>query len=47
MQEFRKIVLSQNAVKMNVLFDLLFDLKKLRENVRPEWSKCLDEQYVD
>jgi hypothetical protein len=47
MQEFKKIVLSQNPVKMNVLFDLLFDIKKLREYVRPEWSKCLDEQYVD
>lgn len=47
MQEFRKIVLSQNAVKMNVLFDLLFDLKKLREEVLPEWSKCLDQEYIE
>jgi hypothetical protein len=46
-QEFKKIVLSQNLVKMNVLLDLLFDIKKLREQVQPEWSKYLYEQYVD
>lgn len=45
--EFRRLVLSQSPVKMNVLFDLLLDLKKVREFVRPEWSKCLDEAYVD
>lgn len=45
--EFRRLVLSQPPVKMNVLFDLLLDVKKVREHVRGEWSKCLDEGYID
>lgn len=32
---------------MNVLFDLLFDVEKLRKEVRGEWGKCLDLGFVD
>lgn len=45
--ELKKFIHSQSAVKMNVLFDLLFDVEKLRKEVRGEWGKCLDLGFVD
>lgn len=36
--EFKKIVLSQDMVKMHVLFGFIFDFKTLEEKVLDAWS---------
>lgn len=39
--EFRKMVLSQDFVKMNVLLNFLFDFDMLKNQVFPAWSEHL------
>jgi len=46
-EEFRKFVYSQNPVKMNVMFQLLFNVELLNEHVRDEWCKIYDATYID
>jgi hypothetical protein len=45
--EFKKIVLSQEASKMNVLFTFLFSLEELRERVFEQWSESLELDYLE
>jgi len=41
-EDFRKLVLSQDAVKMNVFFQFLFNSDNLRQYVREEWMALYD-----
>jgi hypothetical protein len=45
--EFKKMVLSQEASKMNVLFTFLFSLEELRERVFEQWSESLELDYLE
>lgn len=44
--EFKKIVLCQDQVKMNVLFSFLFDFEALRNTVFPAWQEHLELDYL-
>jgi hypothetical protein len=46
-EDYRKIVLSQDAVKMNVLFQFLYNTDNLRQYVREEWMTLYDFTYID
>ena len=46
-QEFKKMVLSQDPVKMNVLFKFLFDFDQLRTNVFAQWQESLELDYLE
>jgi len=46
-EEFKKIVLSQNPVKMHVLFQFLCNVELLHQHVRDEWCKLYDATYID
>jgi len=46
-EEFKKMVQSQNPVKMNTLFQLLFNIELLNQHVRDEWCKLYDAKYID
>jgi len=45
--EFKKIVESQDAVKMTVLLEFLFDIEKLTKYVKAEWELIYDIFYID
>jgi hypothetical protein len=45
--EFKKMVLSQDATKMNVLFTFLFGLEDLRERVFEQWCESLELDYLE
>jgi len=47
LEEFKKLVLSQNPVKMHVLFQFLFNVDMLNQYVREEWCKLYDATYID
>lgn len=40
--EFKKIILAQDQVKLNVLFTFLFDFELLRNSVFDEWQQHLE-----
>jgi hypothetical protein len=46
-EDYRKLCLSQDAVKMNVFFQFLFNIENLREHVREEWMTLYDFTYID
>ena len=47
MEDYRKLVLSQDAIKMHPLLQFLFDADKLRNVVRGPWMDIYDYQYID
>ena len=47
MEDYRKLVLSQDAVKMNVFLQFAFNCDSLREHVREEWMTLYDYSYID
>ena len=47
LDDYRRLVLSQDAVKMNVLLQFLFNAEGLREHVREEWMQHYDYSYID
>lgn len=47
LEDYRRLVLSQDAVKMNVLLQFLFNADGLREHVREEWMAHYDYSYID
>lgn len=47
MEDYRKLVLSQDAVKMNVFLQFAFNCDLLREHVREEWMSLYDYSYID
>ena len=47
LDDYRRLVLSQDAVKMNVFLQFLFNGEGLREHVRDEWMSIYDFTYID
>jgi ferritin-like protein len=45
--DYRRLVFSQDAVKMNVFLQFLFNAEGLREHVRSEWMTLYDYTYID
>ena len=45
--EFKKIVVCQDQVKMNVLFSFIFDLEQLSASVFPLWQEHLELDYLE
>ncbi|KAL4453394.1 hypothetical protein ABPG74_017601 [Tetrahymena malaccensis] len=45
--EFKKMVFSQDAVKMNVFLQFLFDIEKVNKYVRDGWIEIYDPGYID
>lgn len=45
--DYRRLVLSQDAVKMNVFLQFLFNADALRDHVREEWMSIYDYAYID
>lgn len=45
--DYKKIVYSQDAVKMHVYLQFIFNADSLREHVREEWIKLYDFMYID
>lgn len=45
--EFKKMVLSQDLVKMNVLLNFIFDFELLKEKVFEGWSEYLEVSYIE
>ena len=46
-EDYRKLVMSQEPNKMHVLLWFVFDSEKLRENMRIHWMEIYDFQYID
>ena len=46
-EDYRKLCLSQDAVKMHVFLQFLFNADNLREFVREEWMTLYDFAYID
>lgn len=47
LEDYRRLVLSQDAVKMNTFLQFLFNADALREHVRAEWMNIYDYTYID
>jgi hypothetical protein len=47
LEDYKRLVLSQDAVKMNVFLQFLFNAEGLREHVREEWMGIYDYAYID
>ena len=46
-QEFKKIITTQDPVKMNVFLTFLFDLPNLTTVVKPAWDEIYDPDYIN
>ena len=46
-EDYRKLVLSQEAHKMHVLLQFIFDADTLRDTVREPWMELYDFSYID
>ena len=46
-EDYKKLVMSQEPSKMHVLLQFIFDAEKLRELVREPWMDIYDYQYLD
>jgi hypothetical protein len=46
-EDFKKLVMSQDSVKMHTFLQFVFDPDGLRENVREAWMELYDYQYID
>ncbi len=44
--EFKKIILCQDMVKMNVLLGFIFNFETLQEKVLDAWSEHLERPYL-
>ncbi|CAI2385508.1 unnamed protein product [Moneuplotes crassus] len=45
--DYKKIVYSQDAVKMHVFLQFIFNAEALREHVRDDWIQLYDYTYID
>jgi hypothetical protein len=45
--EFKKIILSQDPVKMNVVFSFIFNLEQLQQKVFEQWQEALELDYLE
>lgn len=46
-EDFRKLVMSQDALKMHTFLSFVFNADGLRENVREAWMELYDYSYID
>ena len=46
-EDYKKLVCSQDAVKMNVFLQFVFNTDNLRQFVREEWMTLYDYAYID
>lgn len=46
-EDYKKLIYSQDAVKMHVFLQFIFDADKLRDFVREEWMTLYDFSYID
>jgi len=46
-EDYKRIILSQDSVKMNVLLQFMFDSDQLTKHVREEWMEHYDYLYID
>jgi hypothetical protein len=46
-EDYRKLVLSQDSVKMHTYLQFVFDAEALREHVREQWMELYDFGYID
>lgn len=46
-EDYRKLCLSQDSVKMHVFLQFLFNADNLRDYVREEWMTLYDFAYID
>ena len=47
LEDYRRLVLSQDPVKMNTFLQSMFNGEALREHVRAEWMNIYDYTYID
>lgn len=45
--DYKKLIQSQEPIKMNVFLQFIFNADALREHVRDEWIKLFDYNYID
>ena len=46
-EDFRKLVVSQEATKMHAFLQFTFNAETLREHLREPWMQIYDFQYID
>jgi hypothetical protein len=46
-EDYRRLIGSQDAVKMHVFMQFIFDAEALRRHCREEWIKLYDYTYID
>ena len=46
-EDYRKLILSQDSVKMHVFLQFVFNADELRETVRDKWMEIYDYSYID
>lgn len=46
-QDFKKLIQSQEAHKMNTFMSFAFNSEKLKQHLRDEWMQCYDFDYID
>lgn len=45
--DYRRLIQSQDPVKMNVFLQFLYSTDELKQHVRAEWLKEYDTSYID
>ena len=46
-EDYRKLILAQDSVKMHTFLQFVFNADDLRENVRQTWMELYDVSYID
>ena len=46
-EDYRKLILSQDAVKMHSFLQFLFNADSLRDNLREQWMEIYSYEYID
>ena len=47
LEDYKRLVLSQDPVKMNTFLQFMFNGDALREHVRADWMNIYDYTYID
>mmetsp|Transcript_13678 Transcript_13678/g.21443 ORF Transcript_13678/g.21443 Transcript_13678/m.21443 type:complete len:113 (-) Transcript_13678:1685-2023(-) len=46
-EDYRKLVMAQDAIKMHTLLQFIFNAEILRQYLREHWMELYDFQYID
>jgi hypothetical protein len=46
-EDYRKLILSQDALKMHTFLQFVFNADEIREHVRELWMELYDYSYID